>query len=70
MFRCVSLLALFGVFVLGGCASTATYVPPATAKTAPALQIPNQYGQLVDLKAATAEGWSVVFFYPKANTPG
>ena len=36
----------------------------------PAVSAPDQFGQEVNMKTATSGPWAVVFFYPKANTPG
>ena len=36
----------------------------------PALTLPDQDGKLLDLAAYGSEGYLLVFFYPKANTPG
>lgn len=36
----------------------------------PALSAPDQDGQSLDLSAYGAKGFLLVFFYPKANTPG
>ncbi|MFM8654442.1 MAG: peroxiredoxin, partial [Verrucomicrobiota bacterium] len=36
----------------------------------PALSLPDQDGNPLDLAAYGAEGYLLVFFYPKANTPG
>ena len=36
----------------------------------PALSAPDQYGREVNLKEAASGPWAVVFFYPKADTPG
>ena len=36
----------------------------------PALSLPDQDGKPLDLAAYGAEGYLLVFFYPKANTPG
>ena len=36
----------------------------------PALTLPDQDGKPLDLAAYGAEGYLLVFFYPKANTPG
>jgi peroxiredoxin Q/BCP len=36
----------------------------------PAVTVPDQDGQPVDLAAAGAQGWTLVYFYPKADTPG
>jgi len=37
---------------------------------APALKTVDQNGEEVDLAAAFAEGFTLVYFYPKADTPG
>lgn len=36
----------------------------------PALTLPDQDGKPLDLAAHGSEGYLLVFFYPKANTPG
>ena len=36
----------------------------------PALSLPDQDGKPLDLAAYGSEGYLLVFFYPKANTPG
>ena len=36
----------------------------------PAVTVPDQDGQPVDLAAAGGSGWTLVYFYPKADTPG
>ena len=36
----------------------------------PAVSAPDQDGRSVDLAAAGGEGWTLVYFYPKADTPG
>jgi len=36
----------------------------------PALSLPDQDGKPMDLATYGAEGYLLVFFYPKANTPG
>ena len=36
----------------------------------PAVTVPDQDGRAVDLAAAGGEGWTLVYFYPKADTPG
>lgn len=36
----------------------------------PSVTVNDQDGQPVDLAAAGAEGWTLVYFYPKADTPG
>ncbi|MEO8277979.1 MAG: peroxiredoxin [Thermoanaerobaculia bacterium] len=36
----------------------------------PAVQVNNQDGKLVDPAAEGSQGWTLVYFYPKADTPG
>jgi len=36
----------------------------------PAVTVNDQDGRPVDLSAAGGEGWTLVYFYPKADTPG
>ena len=36
----------------------------------PAVTVNDQNGQAVDLAAAGSKGWTLVYFYPKADTPG
>ena len=36
----------------------------------PSLSLPDQDGKALDLAAYGSEGYLLVFFYPKANTPG
>jgi len=36
----------------------------------PAVTVDDQDGRAVDLAAAGGEGWTLVYFYPKADTPG
>jgi peroxiredoxin Q/BCP len=36
----------------------------------PAVQAPDQDGKTVDLAAAGSAGWTLVYFYPKADTAG
>jgi len=36
----------------------------------PALSVPDQDGKPLDLSAYGSQGYLLVFFYPKANTPG
>ena len=41
-----------------------------TGAKLPAVTVPDQDGKPVDLAAAGAKGWTLVYFYPKADTPG
>ena len=38
--------------------------------TLPSVQAPDQDGKMVDLAAEGSKGWTLVYFYPKADTPG
>lgn len=42
---------------------------PAVGQKAPALNLPDQEGRVVDLAALEGK-WVVVYFYPKDSTPG
>lgn len=44
--------------------------PQAHGWRSPSLSAPDQFGRQVNLKQATSGPWAVVFFYPKADTPG
>ena len=39
-------------------------------QAAPAFQLKTQAGNSVDLQARKDKGWTVLYFYPKAGTPG
>ena len=41
-----------------------------TGAKLPAVTVPDQDGKPVDLAAAGGQGWTLVYFYPKADTPG
>ncbi len=53
---------------LAGLASGAT--PLAVGAAAPAIKATNQDGKTVDLGEALKKGYTLVYFYPKAFTPG
>jgi thioredoxin-dependent peroxiredoxin len=44
--------------------------PVEIGQTAPKLKAKDQDGKEVDLAAIYAQGWTLVYFYPKADTPG
>lgn len=62
-------LLLTSVFLLG-CVSYQDVEPHPLGWQSPALSAPDQNGQAVNLKSATSGPWAIVFFYPKADTPG
>ena len=39
-------------------------------QTAPDFQLPSDNGQTVHLSSRRGQGWTVLYFYPKAGTPG
>lgn len=51
-------------------ASAANSEPLAVGQKAPAFQLKTQDGQDVKLSARQGKGWTVLYFYPKAGTPG
>lgn len=42
----------------------------AVGDPVPAVKVKNHHDQFVDLSATGKEGWVLVYFYPKADTPG
>ena len=44
--------------------------PLAVGRTAPDFVLKNQEGQTVTLASRAGQGWTVLYFYPKAGTPG
>lgn len=61
--RILSMLA--AIFLVPGLVFAGDWV----GAPAPAVSLPNQAGQLVDLAALRGQ-WVVLYFYPKNNTPG
>ena len=43
---------------------------PLVGKSVPALKLFDQNEELIDLKKTTSKGWTVLYFYPKDDTPG
>jgi len=68
----MKVLTFFCFAVLfAACGPTYTDVTPQpTGWRAPDLSAPDQWERNVSLKANTTGPWAVVFFYPKADTPG
>jgi len=52
------------------CASSAIAGPLALGSALPAVEQKNQNDQIVKLAEAGAKGYTLVYFYPKADTPG
>lgn len=44
--------------------------PLAVGQKAPSFQLKNQEGEAVSLASRAGKGWTVLYFYPKAGTPG
>ncbi len=44
--------------------------PIDTGAELPAVAVPDQDGKAVNLAETAAKGWTLVYFYPKADTPG
>lgn len=44
--------------------------PLNTGDTAPALQVTTHTGEMIDLEVVYKQGPALVYFYPKADTPG
>ena len=42
----------------------------AVGQTMPEVKVKNQKGEVVDLAEVAKKGWVLVYFYPKADTPG
>lgn len=68
-------LFLPALLTVAACSSTGRYLS-TRPQAAPDRQIPSilaydQYGKTVNLREATSSSpWTLVFFYPEANTPG
>jgi hypothetical protein len=56
--------------LLVGCTFYKDVDPHLSGWRAPSLSAPDHYGREVNIKKATSGPWAVVFFYPKADTPG
>ena len=65
MIRHIILLLLFGTLVADMSAAELKL-----GDKIPALTLPDQDGKPLDLAAYGSDGYLLVFFYPKANTPG
>ncbi len=64
------LTALIAVFAMPACTHYTDVEPQATGWRAPALSAPDQFDRQISVKSATSGPWAIVFFYPKADTPG
>jgi thioredoxin-dependent peroxiredoxin len=66
--RTLSTSLAIGGFMLFGMLGRADEIEIGTAL--PTVTVNDQDGQAVDLAAAGGKGWTLVYFYPKADTPG
>jgi peroxiredoxin Q/BCP len=58
------------VFTLSSLVGTAALAEVALDQPAPLFKLKNQDGQEFDLAARKDKGWTVLYFYPKADSPG
>ena len=56
--------------LLGGFALTASAAPATVGQPAPVFQLKTQEGRVFNLAERQNQGWTVLYFYPKAGTPG
>lgn len=66
---CCFFLSYLAVFTTA-CTVYENVDPHMNGWRSPAVSAPDQFGQEVNMKTATSGPWAVVFFYPKADTPG
>jgi len=67
VFGLVALAAVAGVFLMSRNASADS---PSAGSTAPLFTLKNQNGKDFSLASRKGAGWTVLYFYPKAETPG
>lgn len=63
----VAIVALAGVFLA---VRKAKADAPEPGSKAPMFELPNQRGEVFSLASREGKGWTVLYFYPKAGTPG
>lgn len=61
---------LLALLAVTSCVTYKDVAPHTNGWRSPSLSAPAQTGQMVNLKRATSGPWAIVFFYPKADTPG
>ncbi|NNC87348.1 MAG: redoxin domain-containing protein [Akkermansiaceae bacterium] len=61
------LLALLS-FSLAACDTSGVFLEQS--RPVPDVSAPNQDGKIVNVRDACSGPWSLVFFYPEADTPG
>jgi hypothetical protein len=66
----LSFLLIGCLAMLTGCTVYEDVDPHLSGWRSPSLSAPDQFGRKINLKQATSGPWAVVFFYPKADTPG
>ena len=61
---------LLVVSLVASCATSDPRAQTAIGAPVPKVSGPNQDGEMVDIHEACSGEWAVVFFYPRADTPG
>lgn len=61
---------LIGAAIMTAITAPASAAPLEIGAAAPAVSAQDQNGQTVDLGAVAKSGYTLVYFYPKADTPG
>lgn len=61
---------IMSIFSFFGLAAVAGAEPLAVGAPAPQITAPDQDGKPIDFKTVYAKGPTLVYFYPKADTPG
>jgi len=56
--------------ILAACTIYEDVAPHSRGWRSPYVEAPDQFGRVINLQRATSGQWAVVFFYPKADTPG
>ena len=62
--------AVLTVALASSCATSEPRAQTAVGAPVPQVSGLNQDGEVVDIKDACSGEWAVVFFYPRADTPG
>ena len=60
---------LFSALIMGG-AAAAAHAELKVGDAAPTFELKNQDGKIFALSSRVDQGWTVLYFYPKAETPG
>ena len=63
-------LGIGAVALITSCATSDPRAQTAIGAPVPQVSGPNQDGEIIDINEACSGEWAVVFFYPRADTPG